>query len=1049
MASPTRRSAILALSAALVMCFAATAAAQTSATIFGTVKDQTNAVLPGATVTVTNVDTGMSRTATTDGGGRYRFPELSPGSYQVQVELSGFRTVVRRGMTLSVGSGATVDFSLPLGQVGETVEVTAEVPLVETSHSTVSDLVDERSLHELPINARSFVELTKLQDGVNPVRAATASAGRGAGQLMAISGAHPSNNTFMIDGVSINNYRGEGPAGVGGVVLGAEAVREFRILTHNYSAEYGRASGAVISVVSKSGTNTLSGSGYYFHRDDKLDARNFFDIEKPPFTRKQYGASLGGPIVRDRTHFFANYEGLRESLGLTLRSNVPTAAAREGILPTGRVTVNPGVKPLLALYPLPNGTDFGDGRAEYVFTFNIPQDKDYFTTRVDHKLNGSNWMFARYTIDNGKTMEPRNFPDLFDSVTETPTRYLSVEVNSALSPRVVNTLRIGAVNNLNNTFNVAHVTPDPSLFLTPGYHTMAWASTTGLAGIEPQFNHYRDYRTYEFADNVTITRQAHSMKLGFMAQHILSDPNFDTRMEGRFNFASLSDLLQGRANRVQFVPLALSSPARRYRQNLFGFFFQDDYQVRSNLTLNLGVRHEFSTILKEIDGVCPYLIDETVMTSKRSDVVVAENCWLTNPTLKQLAPRVGFAYDPAGNGKTSIRGAFGVFFDHTQFTHLSQEFARMNPHNVFDVRGTIAYPTTDKVVIALVGNPPLGNAALYFGNHPKAMYNINTSFDIQRQIGADMSVSVGYRGRTQKNQIGTVDLNMAVSVGTGADGRPVYSRTPVRPNPNWESILVRAWGYEAFYNAGSVRLQKRLSHGLQFQTSYTYSKAIDDGAAPRGGSALGPADSGIGNAFSAMDKHADRAISGYDLTHNFNASFTYELPFAKDSQGVAQHVLGGWSLAGLLALSSGPPLDVHQATSTATAILAGSRRPDIVPGRTKDDIILGGADQYYDPTAYTFAAATLLGTVGRNTLRAPGYFNVDFALSKNWRAPSLTKDFEVQFRAEAFNLLNHTNLGLPSMTVFNANGARLADAGRITSTIAPARTFQIGMRVVF
>ncbi len=1042
--------------AVLMVCFVAVlvsgavAKAQTtSSTIAGVVRDEQRSVVPGAGVTVTNTETGMVRHIVTDEGGRYRIPQLAPGVYELKAEVAGFQTEVRKGLTLTVASEEVVDFTLKVGDVTQRIEVTGEAPLVQTTASSVSSLVDEHALNDLPLNGRSFIELVRLQDGVNAIRAAGTGAAYSFGQHISVAGSNPESNNFMMDGTNISTYQGLGHGGVGGGMPGVEAVKEFRVLSHNYSAEFGRGTGAMINAVTKSGTNSFHGSLYEFIRNDNLDARKFFDQQKPEFKRNQFGASAGGPIRKNKAFFFVNYEALRERLGQTFIPTVPTAAARQGILPTGNVNVSAGVRPYLNLYPLPNGRDFRDGSAEFLTTFTQPTTKDYMTARLDYTISSSHWAFIRYTYDAGDTIQPGTFPQLFNERAATPLRYGTLEFNSMFSPTVLNTFRFGVVKTPTVSDNIALANADPSLFLVPGFR-MSAVSITGVSGIGPNdaLLHIRDYKSFEWSDNVSITKGPHSIKTGFMIQRIINNPTIQTRMGGRFTFASLANLLQGNATTVEFAPPALSSPSREYRQNLLGFFFQDDYKLRPNLTLNLGVRYELTTVLSEIQGRFPKLLDNQIFTATRLQIVISPPGYLSNPDLKNFAPRLGVAYDPFGKGKTSIRAGFGIYHDHIFFSALAHEFARMAPHNVFIVNN-LPYPTTADVIVSRVGSPAIGNTAIYFQNDPSPQYSIHTEFDIQHQLASNWVFSAGYRGSRAVHVLGYEDFNAALPISSRPDGTPVFSATPVRPNPNFEAITYKNTGNDSYYHGLSLRAEKRFSSGLQLQARYTFSKAIDNASTAKGGNLDAASSSGISSQIAWYNKRADKALSAFDLTHNFNVSFTYALPFAKGMNGWMKQTFGGWSTNGIISLSSGSPFTLTQGTNALTNLIAGQRRPDIVAGRTKDNIIKGGPDQYFDPTAFTFAPPALWGTAGRNILRAPGYSTFDFSLNKDWRMRAASENLLVQFRAELYNLFNRANFQIPAVGLFNGTGARVNSAGRITDTVDAARQIQFGLKVVF
>src|SRR6266571_3151004 len=456
----------------------------TTATISGVVQDSSGAVIPGVSIAVKNIDTGVSRTITTDEGGRYVVPDLSLGNYEVEAQLPGFQTEVRSGITLTVGRSAVVNFALKVGQLSDKVTITGEAPLVELNTATLSSLVDERTIRDLPLNGRSYDKLALLQPGTVIMGAGQAAAfDYGTGQRFSVTGSRPYANSFMLDGRDINDHANATPGGGAASNLGVEGIREFQIITNQSSAEFGRSTGGVISAVTRSGTNNLHGSAFEFLRNSALDSPGYFDRGVvPPFRRNQFGGALGGPIQKDKTFFFGTYEGLRQSLGTTRIGTVPTALARQGILPNQTIAVDDTVKPYLALFPLPNGQDYGDGTAAWIAAPSVVSDEDYFMTRIDRQISDKMSIFGRYSYDADTRVIPYfgNLP-VFDEHDIARRQYSTFQVSNILRPNLVNSLRF-AYNRTYQLFNDLPTKPlAPELSFIPGkqFGTIQLGTSTG------------------------------------------------------------------------------------------------------------------------------------------------------------------------------------------------------------------------------------------------------------------------------------------------------------------------------------------------------------------------------------------------------------------------------------------------------------------------------------------------------------------------------------------------------------------------------------------
>ena len=1039
--------------------------AQTTGTITGTVRDTSGAVLPGAAVGLLNEDTGISRSIQSDSGGRYAAPALSLGNYRVTASLEGFQTQVRSGIVLTVGREAVVNFELPVGAITQTVEVTGEAPLVETTSATLEGLVDDKKIRDLPLNARSYLDLALLQSGVVLSRAASSNTGMGT--QLSISGARPNSNVFKLDGTDITDMFQKGVASTTTVALGVEAVREFSVLTHNYSAEQGKAAGGVVNVVTRSGTNRLSGSVFEFLRNDNLDARKFFDREpvgKPEFKRNQFGFSVGGPIIKDRTFFFGNYEGLRDREGRTAISNVPTEAARQGII-RGVVFPNPNALAMryMRLYPLPTpgALDNGDGTAQYISTDRTTTNQNYVTVRVDHKLSDADSIFARYTFDKASVFSPQGPVNLWANFDGNKNQYVTIEETKILTPTLINVFRAGFSRQNSFIGTEQLVDLDPALSLNPPF-PMVDASPPGADGLGVNdAPRYFRRNLYEIVDNVTHTRGAHSLKFGFQNQRDQQNIDFQTRLRGRWSFSSLENYVQGISSRVEFAPPSIADPIRTFRQNYFGLYLQDDIRARQNLTVNLGLRYEYMGAGSEKHGKQPYLPDQLLYTGSNADIITAAPWW--EAPKRNFGPRVGLAWDLFGAGRTAIRAGFGIFYDPVELSWISSVGAwRMSPfYPVIDARrlpngNPLTFPLNEAQMIATFGAE--SRQVYQVERKPNSPSSIHFNFSLQQQLTADTVVKVGYSGSRSPHQVVLAQYAQALPVEILPDGRPRFSTSPSLANPRYEGINLISGMADGFYHGLQLEVNKRFARGFQVQGSYTWGKSIDDTSGQR------PSDAGGGNIRPDFRHRLYRGLSAHDVRHNLTINSTYDVPSVA---GMLNPVLGGWQVSTLMSFASGQPFTVSQGTTTSSALL-GVNRPDLVPGASNNPVEgtfqgctafpvtaarpaglrFGGPDLYLDPCAFSASNAQFFGNVGRSTVIGPGLATVDFSLVKNFPLP-IREGAQAQFRAEFFNILNRANFRNPSSQVFDGQARAVNTVGRITNTSTSARQIQFGLKLMF
>ncbi|MBI4465573.1 MAG: TonB-dependent receptor [Acidobacteria bacterium] len=864
---------------------------------------------------------------------------------------------------------------------------------------------------------------------------------------MATSGAQTTSGLFLLDGTDIGDYMfAATPGGASGLAIGVDMIREFRVLTNSFGAEYGRTAGGVLTVVSKSGTNQLQGTALWFHRNDNLDARDFFDGPKPEFRRNQFGGTVGGPIVKDKTFFLGSYEGLREGKGLTTLIVTPNAQAREGLLPDPRtgalvkVGVAPEVRRHLNLYPLPNtGTDFKDGTGEFRGTETRPTDEDFFSIRVDHVLSEKDTLFGRYTFRDGIVDDPFGATPVpgFSAIGDNRTQFVSAEETHVFSPTVLNTFR--AAFNRNNRANpVDPVPPELAISLVPnrglGPINVGGLPTLGQAVSRPSFS---ALNVFQLQDTVNFVRGSHSLKVGADIMRLQSNFDFPIFFNGTYSFDSLRSFLAGTPrNFLGAVPGADGS--RGWRWNLLGFFVQDEFRVLPNLTMNLGLRYEFYSNPTEVDGKISGLMDPL----KDTEVRVVESLFDDNPGTKLFAPRFGFAWDPFSNGKLAVRGGFGVFFD------------RVNGNLWNGQHSTAPFARTITVL-----SPPFPNALAGGGRILSSAITVNTTvahrgfkypyalqwnFTLQREIVPSTVVSATYAGSRGVHVTVQGDLNL--NRWEFRDGRKFFPEGAQPLNPALGPITYRLPIGNSFYHSLQLNLKRRWSQGLQLQAAYTLSKSMNNGSTFET-TTRGNAPSEVPDLF---DPNLSRGLADLDVRHNFVFNSSYELPFGKGNRW-----LGGWQLGGIVSLASGIPFTVRNGFDRARSSRSRdvSQGPDRLRQPATESRNVG---RFFDLEAFQLQPAGFFGNAGRNSVIGPGLATVDFSVIKTI---PITEKVNVQWRAEMFNLFNRANFSTPGDTVTgrgagsiiftSANGIPVPTAGKIARTVTSSRQIQMGLKINF
>jgi Carboxypeptidase regulatory-like domain/TonB-dependent Receptor Plug Domain len=1100
-------------------------------TLSGTITDPSGGQIPQARVVIKNVATGVTTTATTNSDGFYTAANLLPGEYEVTISAKGFNTEGRTGISLTVGAQQVFNLALHVGSAAKiVVEVSTEAPAVQTTSSDISAVVNATTVRELPLNGRSWTDLAALQPGVEtiqtqPTFAVGADRGnRGFGQQLTISGARPQQNNYRLDGVSLNDYANGAPGSVLGGNLGVDAIQEFSVLTSNYSAEYGKTSGGVVNAITRSGTNGFHGSVYEFLRNSTLDARNYFENpldSKAPFKRNQFGGAIGGPIIKNRTFFFADFEGIRQSKGIAVQDTVPTADARNGNIHDSNgnpitVTVDPAAQKYLALYPVPLPNAPGTDNPDIVkFTFAAQQviSENFVTTRIDHRFSDKDSLFGTYLFDR----TPYTAPDSMRNVqlgSLSSRQIVAAEETHSFTPTFVNAVRFGfnheAVNNNQSLSAINPVAADGSLGSFAGRNAaqvlIGGVSPLpgGVGGLPTYLYHWN---SFQFYDDAFLNRGTHTFKFGVAVERMLLQATALTDPSGIWQFSNLQSFLTNNPSRFQGGIVSTLSP-RDLRQTLFGGYVQDDWRLRPNLTLNLGLRYEMATVPTEIHGKLANLRNLSDATPHLGDP------FFNNPTTKNFEPRIGFAWDPLHTGKMAVRGGAGLF----DVLPLPYQFILLVTQAApFFQYTSIKNPGAGTFFSGVLPPFPANKLrATYTDPSPKRNYVMQWNLNVQYQLTPSLAAMVAYVGSRGVHQPFRVD-DARIFVPTKTSAGYLWPKvdvfgnffTPqcnatdpngppdpdppvcVGPDPNNTNFgSVRGMFYEgrSYFNALELQLAKRMSHGFQVQGTYTWGKSMDTSSATVAGDAFG-------NSISSLhffDMKLNRAPSDFNVGRTLVVNGTWDLPSPKSLSGPARWAADGWELGLIFTVSDGVPFTATWGTGSDPANtlsnddwsfpnrLGGPGCKTLTnPGNptnyiktecfavpTAPDMAFWNANcdpappnsQSSDPTAPPFLAVfpqcfNLRGNAGRNILVGPGITNLDFSIFKNNRIKRISENFNVQFRAEIFNIMNHPNFAPPTTPdnsdIFDGTGAPTGVAGLLSRTTIPERQIQFAIKVIF
>lgn len=1039
------------------------------AAVSGTITDKSGAVILRARVVIVNQGTGLERNTATNTAGIYHFSGLPPGTYTIRAEDQGFQAQVREGVVLVSGSESVIDFSLTVGDLRQQVTVNENASGIDSTTSTVSGLVAEQSLANLPLNNRDLFSAVALEPGVAPDPSSAPSLlSSGKTAQVAMNGIRPSMTNVLIDGMDATDpVWGFSPAGASGFFLGLDELSEVRVLTQTFNAEYGGHGGAVIEMITKSGSNQFHGSMWELNRNASLDAKNYFDVGAnpiPPFVRNQFGAGMGGPLSRNRTFFFVNYEGFREVQASTAIATAPDALAHEGLLPSSSnsagctsasssgcaaIPINPEIQPFLNLMPPSNGSDNGDGTGELITADKGATREDHGMARIDHNVSNTHLVFVRYTVDDSSSVvpyvgtPPGTYMPGFPTLHLARNQYGTVQDRAALGPEWINELRFG-VNRTTASSASDNTHPGLSISLLPD-RAFGMIDITGISllGNSPAFP-LGDYSTvYQVQDQLSRIIGRHNLKLGAEFRRLDLNSTLDFGVNGLYEFEDLTAFgLPAISNNpaleffLEGAPLAYigvnpsnADSDRGYREIVASGFAQDFVRVNSRFTANIGLRYDFYSNPTEVHGRLSALPNPAMDSAPTVGKLFA------GTPLDLLSPQAGFAWNVLGNDKTVMRSGFGIYRD--QIPAMAYGLDRLLPP-FFDLEEFV-FPQFLNPQNAAVTQPLDPFAMTYYPKFPYVMqYNLN----VERELAQGMILTAGYFG-TRGNHLTRQ-----------GEQNPFESALGHRYNPNLPSpvttILTDA---QSFYNSGQVSVSKRYTHNLFWQASYTFAQSVDDASVDFFvDSVNGPPESQ-----NLFDRKGSRGRSDFDIRHTFAANAAYQLPGSGP-------LLGGWQIAIIASVDSGAPFTPMLSFDNADVqSLLIAERPNLVGnpyvGICPNGARVGTVACWFNPGAFAVPPAGQFGNAGRNMLRGPGFAEVDPALHKDF---VINQKRKLTVGVEAYNLFNHPNFGVPSNTqsalslggngdaVFRDAAGDFADnVGEILTTTGTARQIQLAGRFTF
>jgi hypothetical protein len=981
----------------LVLVLAAVAFGQTTASIKGTVTDPSGAAVVGASVKVTGV--GTDRATQTNGSGDYEVPALPPGTYSVEVRMSGFQTQVAKSLVLEVSNNAVQNFSLKVAAANEVVTVESAAPIIETTTITVGQTITQRTVQELPLNGRHFVDLALLVPGsvTAPQNGNLTTPLRGQGAFAVnTAGMREDAVNWTINGINLNDM-------VQNQVTfqpTINTVSEFKVDNSTYSAEYGRNAGAIVTIASRSGTDAYHGELYDYVRNNAFDARNAFNprlsstgapLPQSPFKRNQFGGDFGGPIKKGKTFFFLTYEGERHRQGLTTTSLVFTPAQLSAIAASPNATV----KSIAALVPAANGT-LG-GAPAFFGSATAPVNLDQGTADINHTFSDRDHLHGYYVYQHDLRQEATAGTDLpgFGDTREGKRQVLTLGETHVFTPAVVNEAILG-FNRVHITFKPNNTTSPASLGLNstlgPNEQFMPTISIGGLGllfGAERNFPQGRGDTTAAFADNLSWIRGRHSFKFGTEFRDFRND-NFNAD-PGQLVFNTPADFINGLTDSSART---VGNVANRITQNALDFYAMDSVKVKSYLTLELGIRYAWNMTPNEAKGRFVNFVPGGQFGSM---LVPVSDPYAQNN--KNFQPRVGFAWDVFHNGKTVLRSGYAYQVEEP----ITGIVTGLSSNPPFALPLSVATQQSFAALPGFFNGTPGSISPTFVSPNFRDAYVQSWNLNIQHELTRSTSIMVGYfanKGTHLENDINANQTTLLgqVKSGSAANSNPALPfealspNSPILPNVGLApSILERESGSNSIYNALWVTATQKTSHGVQFNASYTYSHSIDDASRNNEGVLFQ----------NSNDIFTSRGNSDFDVRQRFVANAIYDLPFH------GNRLVSGWELAPIFTWQTGNPFMIVVNNSSAINGLANTITPNVSGPIVTTGNPLGR--WIANPGVFS-APGNNFGNLGRNAVYGPGFTNVDLGLAKNTK---LTERMTLQFRVDAFDLLNHPNYGQP------------------------------------